>query len=50
MHNEVLETLIISIDFNQQDLLIRTLELCCMVSKKNETHLRIIIEKIIARF
>jgi len=49
-HNEVFESLISTIDFSQHDLLIKTLELLCMASKKNEKHLRAIIEKIIKKF
>mmetsp|Transcript_30588 Transcript_30588/g.22676 ORF Transcript_30588/g.22676 Transcript_30588/m.22676 type:complete len:96 (-) Transcript_30588:367-654(-) len=42
-HGEVFESLISTIDFSQHDLLIKTLELLCMVSKKNEKHLQDII-------
>eukprot|EP00350_Pseudokeronopsis_sp_OXSARD2_P005317 CAMPEP_0170549730 /NCGR_PEP_ID=MMETSP0211-20121228/7882_1 /TAXON_ID=311385 /ORGANISM="Pseudokeronopsis sp., Strain OXSARD2" /LENGTH=173 /DNA_ID=CAMNT_0010855921 /DNA_START=58 /DNA_END=579 /DNA_ORIENTATION=- len=42
--------LIDNIDFNEQNLMKKILELLCMLSKKNEKYLKSVIEKMVSRF
>jgi len=49
-NQDVFESLIDNLNFNEQSVSTKILELLCMLSKQNEKYLKEVIEKLIQRF